>query len=77
LNLKLCVFSNDPIISYFNKGEIKPRYFNPGNIFDEIHIITFIDNDIDSSKVKILAGNATLKEKKKKSLIWLRKLILM
>ncbi len=61
MNLKLCVFSNDPIISYFNKGEIKPRYFNPGNIFDEIHIITFIDNDIDSSKVKILAGNATLK----------------
>jgi len=61
LNSKLCVFSNDPIISYFNKGEIKSRYFNPGNIFDEIHIITFIDNDIDSSKVKTLAGNATLK----------------
>ena len=61
MNLKLCVFSNDPIISYFNKGEIKSRYFNPGNIFDEIHIITFIDDDIDSSKVKMLAGNATLK----------------
>ena len=58
--LKLCVFSNDPIISYYNKGEIKPRYFNPNNFFDEIHIISFIDNDIDSSKVQTLAGDAIL-----------------
>ena len=58
--LKLCVFSNDPIISYYNKGEIKSRYFNPNNFFDEIHIISFIDNDIDPSKVQTLAGDAIL-----------------
>ena len=55
------MFPNDPIVSYFKKGEIKPRYFNPGNLFDEIHIISFIENDIVPSKVQLLAGNATLK----------------
>lgn len=59
--MKLCAFPNDPIIAYYNKGEIKERYFNPKNFFDEIHIISLTDNDIDESKVKTLAGNAKLK----------------
>ena len=58
--MKLCVFPNDPIIAYFEKGEIKDRYFNPNNIFDEIHIISFTDKDIEESKVKKIAGNAEL-----------------
>ena len=61
MTLKLCIFPNDPIISYYNKGEIKPRYFNPKNFFDEIHIISFINNDIDESKVQFLVGDASLK----------------
>jgi len=59
--LKLCIFPNDPIISYFEKGEIKERYFNPNNFFDEIHIISFIDNDIEESKIQKTVGNAKLK----------------
>ena len=58
--MKLCVFPNDPIIMYYNKGEIKERYYNPDNFFDEIHIISFIENDIDESKVKTIVGNAKL-----------------
>jgi len=58
---KICVFPNDPIISYFEKGEIKNRYFNPENFFDEVHIISFTDNDIDVEKVQVIAGDATLK----------------
>ena len=61
MTLKLCIFPNDPIISYYNKGEIKLRYFNPKNFFDEIHIISFINNDIDATKVQLLVGDATLK----------------
>ncbi len=56
--MKLCVFPNDPLIAYYKKGEIKERYFNPNNFFDEIHVISFIENDVDVSKVKELAGNA-------------------
>lgn len=59
--MKLCVFPNDPIINYYNKGEIKERYFNPNDFFDEVHIITFIENDVEESKVQIIAGKAELK----------------
>jgi glycosyltransferase involved in cell wall biosynthesis len=59
--MKLCVFPNDPIQAYFEKGEIKPRYFNPKNFFDEIHIISLTEKDISESKVKTIAGNANLK----------------
>ncbi|OLC92740.1 MAG: hypothetical protein AUI92_04495 [Thaumarchaeota archaeon 13_1_40CM_3_38_6] len=59
--LKLCVFPNDPIISYYDKGEIKDRYYNPCNTFDEIDIISFTDNDVEESKVQTIAGDAKLK----------------
>jgi len=59
--MKLCVFPNDPLISYVEKGEIKPRYFNPTNLFDEVHVISLFDNDIKEEKVSDLAGRASLK----------------
>jgi len=59
--MKLCVFPNDSIQSYFNKGEIKPRYFNPKNLFSEIHIISLSDTDINEKKVKEIVGDAELK----------------
>jgi len=59
--MKLCVFPNDPLIAYHKKGEIKPRYFNPKNIFDEIHVISLFDSDIEEDKVKMVAGKAKFK----------------
>jgi glycosyltransferase involved in cell wall biosynthesis len=59
--MKLCIFPNDPIMAYYEKGEIKKQYYNPENFFDEIHIISFIEKDIDAAKVKILVGNSILK----------------
>ena len=45
--MKLCVFPNDPIIAYFKKGEIKDRYYNPCNLFEELHIKSFIEEYIE------------------------------
>lgn len=59
--MKLCVFPNDPIIDYYKKGEIKERYFNPDNIFSEVHIISFTDSEVEESKVKTLVGDAKLR----------------
>jgi glycosyltransferase involved in cell wall biosynthesis len=59
--MKLCVFPNDSIQAYFNKGEIKPRYFNPKNLFNEVHIISLTDTDIDENKVREIVGDAQLK----------------
>ena len=58
---KLCVFPNDPLSAYLKKGEIKERYFNPKNIFDEIHVISLFDSDEKEENVKEVAGNAKLK----------------
>jgi len=57
----LCVFPNDPLSAYYSKGEIKSRYFNPKNVFDEIHVISLFDSDVKGDEVKQIAGNATLK----------------
>jgi len=54
------VFPNDPIISSYNKGEIKERYYNPENTFDEVHIISLLEKDIEESKVNVIAGSAKL-----------------
>lgn len=59
--MKICIFPNDPIRAYFDKGEIKERYYNPGNFFEKVDFITLIDQDIEESKVKSIVGNAQLK----------------
>jgi len=58
--LRLCVFPNDPLQAYFDKGEIKERYYNPENIFDEIHFITLTDNDVDVDKIQTIGGTAKI-----------------
>lgn len=58
---KLVVFPNDPILAYYRKGEIKPRYFNSGNFFDEVHIISLCDQEVEVEKVQEIAGQAILK----------------
>ena len=55
--MKVCIFSNDPIIEYFNKGEIKERYYNPNNIFDEVNIISTIKKDIEESGIRLISQN--------------------
>ena len=57
----LAVFPNDPIKAYYKKGEIKERYYNPCNFFDEVHIISPCNSDVEESKVQTIAGDAKLK----------------
>lgn len=58
---KICVFPNDPLLEYYKKGEIKPRYFNPKNFFDEVHVISLFGEDVKEDKVKIVAGKANFR----------------
>lgn len=57
---KLVVLLTDPIKVYYEKGEIKERYYNPEDFFDEIHMISFCNIDIDVEKVRLIGGNARL-----------------
>ncbi len=56
----LLAIPNDPIHRYFEKGEIKPRYYNPGDCFDEVHLVTFDEWDKSPETVQIIAGKARL-----------------
>ncbi len=43
------------------KGEIKERYWNPGDIFDEVHVLTLADDDIKPEQVQAVAGRGRLR----------------
>lgn len=58
---RIVVFPNDPLYLYFKKGEVKERYFNPLDLFDEVHVFSLCDKEIDAQKVKSFSGKADLK----------------
>jgi len=55
------VFPNDPLMSYYKKGEIKAGYYNPKNMFNEVHVISLFDEDAEEQEIQKMAGSATLK----------------
>lgn len=57
---KIVIFLTDSMKTYYSKGEIKERYYNPKNIFDEVHMISFCDKDIDPKEIVEVAGSAKL-----------------
>lgn len=59
--LRLVVFASDSLKNYYNKGEIKERYFNPNNYFDEVHFISLNDEEVEEDKVQQLVGKAKIK----------------
>lgn len=56
--MKALIFPNDPLIAIVLKGEIKKNYFNPNNIFKEVHFITFVNNETSIDKIEITVGRA-------------------
>lgn len=57
---RLVVIPADPLFKYYEKGEIKARYWNPCGFFDEVHIISLSPRDIEPEKVQELVGEARL-----------------
>ncbi len=58
--LRLVVIPNDPLTAYLEKGEVKERYFNPEDLFDEVHVISLTDRDASPAEVQAMAGRAEL-----------------
>ncbi len=40
------------------KGEIVPRYFNPGGLFDEVHLVATNNDSLDPSEIQEMVGEA-------------------
>ncbi len=57
---KLLVIIPDRLSVLLQKGEVVPRYYNPGNLFDEVHIMMTNDDTPDPRLVQPMVGNASL-----------------
>jgi glycosyltransferase involved in cell wall biosynthesis len=42
------------------KGEITARYYNPGDVFDEVHLLTTNNDLVDPTRIAITTGRARL-----------------
>ena len=56
--MKVLIFPNDSLIAYLEKGELKDRYFNPNNIFSEVHFITFSSKECKVEEIQKVLGEA-------------------
>ena len=50
--LKYGVIADGSLRIALEKGEIKERYWNPGDVFDEVHVLTLADDDIKPEQVQ-------------------------
>lgn len=58
---RLLVVLPDPLLVYAEKGEIKPRYYNPGQVFNEVHFVSFCETEIDIAAVQTVVGGARMR----------------
>ena len=56
--MKALIFPNDPLAAYLKKGELKERYFNPNNVFDEVHFVTFYNDECTVEDIQKTIGKA-------------------
>ena len=56
--MRALVIPNDPLRSYVIKGEVKPRYFNPDNLYDEVYFLTFTLEEEPYEEIKATVGKA-------------------
>lgn len=57
---RLLVIYRNGLSSIIQKGELVPRYFNPGGTFSEVHIISINQERPDPEQLKVTVGNARL-----------------
>lgn len=58
--LRLLVIIPDRLSDIIAKGELQPDYYNPGRVFDDVHILMCNDDRPDVEALKYLVGDATL-----------------
>ena len=56
----LLVIIPDAISTIIAKGEYQPRYYNPGNLFDEVHILMTCKDVVKTSDMQHTVGTARL-----------------
>lgn len=60
MNRKLLVIIPDRLSDLLRKGEITARYYNPGEMFNEVHILMTNDDEPEPAHIQKMVGNAKL-----------------
>lgn len=58
--ISLLVIVSDHLSDLVNKGEITDRYYNPGELFDEVHILMINNDNPDKDALQKTVGRAKL-----------------
>lgn len=56
----LLVIIPDRLSDIISKGELQPDYYNPGRVFDDVHILMCNDDKPDRAALRYLVGDAKL-----------------
>lgn len=56
----LLVIIPDRLSDIISKGELQPDYYNPGRVFDDVHILMCNDDKPDRAALQYLVGDAKL-----------------
>ncbi len=59
-NKTLLVIIPDRLSDIIKKGEFPPRYYNPGELFDQVHIVMANDDQVDLADMQMTVGRARL-----------------
>jgi len=54
----LLVILSDPISPILEKGEVTERYYNPGNVFSEVHFLLLNDDQPELNSLQYMVGDA-------------------
>jgi glycosyltransferase involved in cell wall biosynthesis len=54
----LLVAPADSLLAYVEKGELKPRYFNPRDLFEHVHVLEPSSSDTCPPAARLLFGDA-------------------
>ncbi|MBP7711996.1 MAG: glycosyltransferase [Gammaproteobacteria bacterium] len=57
---RLLVMVPDRVSQILEKGEIQPLYYNPGQLFDEVHLLMTNDDQPDTALLQAMVGGARL-----------------
>jgi len=57
---RLLVIISDRLSDLIRKGEMTPRYYNPGELFDEVHILMTNNDHPDPGMLQRTVGGAKL-----------------
>src|SRR5215213_1373875 len=54
----LMVIVSEAVSDWLDKGEVVDRYYNPGELFDEVHLVLTNDDRPDRARLQRLVGRA-------------------